>query len=115
MFPLSPDGWMNEKVNANPDIPISSNSPIVRLWFSSSPTVPNVDDDPRKWDLEQIRDRGHNVGMCAVREYVLDSLVQVLVPISTRISPRALVKGGESTYANAIISGYLSPISDKTP
>ena len=48
MFPLSPDGWMNEKVYASPDIPISSSSPIVRLWFSSSPTVLNVDDDPRK-------------------------------------------------------------------
>lgn len=47
MFPLSPDGWMNEKVYANPDIPISSNSPIVRLWLSSSPAVLNVDDDPR--------------------------------------------------------------------
>lgn len=45
MFPLSPDGWMNEKVCANPDIPISSSSPIVLL--SSSPTVLNVDDDPR--------------------------------------------------------------------
>jgi hypothetical protein len=48
MFPLSPDGWMNEKVYASPDIPISSSSPIVRLWFSSSPTVLNVDDDPCK-------------------------------------------------------------------
>lgn len=48
MFPRSPDGWMNEKVYANPDIPMSSSSPIVRLWSSPSPTVLSVDDDPRK-------------------------------------------------------------------
>ena len=42
-------------------------------------------------DLERIRDRGHDVRMRAVREYVPDSLLQVLVPIGTIISPRPLV------------------------
>ena len=100
-FPLSPDGRMNENVYANPDVLISSSSPIVLLWFSSSPTVLNVDDDLRKW-MSRVLSwcivilRGHDGRMPAVREYVLDSLVQVLVPIGTIINPYPLVKKREN-------------------
>jgi len=43
-------------------------------------------------DLEHVGNRVHNVRMCAIREDILDSLVQVLVSVGTTVNLCAFTK-----------------------